>query len=334
MVQFTSYTSPPSTGATKENLDPKLNLLAQMECPVYDAIGRGTTKSRTPQLIQEGLGAAGSNSNVEGSAFTSPVAAALIDGNSRRSFETQIFDKEMEVTGTEMATDSVTYQGKARMAEQLALQGMELKRDIEWAIIGSEADGNYDGTPVNVPDASNARFITNAWNQIAAAATVTPADADDDWSSATVAAVEADINELATELYKSGGLTYKMGNSFVKDANMMVLSPTNKARLDALLDGKGNSYRTINDMMGIQGQKYTKYVTSFGPMALVPDLHCVNTDVLMFNPQNWKWVSLRPTHIQDIAKVGDAERKRIVHEGTLIHRHNLASGKLTGLVVA
>ena len=217
------------------------------------------------------------------------------------------------------------------MAEQLALSGMALKRDVEWAIVGSAADTNYDGTPATAPSATSARYITNFWSQVATNTTITPADADDDWRSAAVASVELDINEAATAMYNSGGLTYKMGNAFVKNANMMVMSPANKARLDALLDGKTNSRRDVG-AMEIQGTMFRKYATSFGDFAMVPDLQCVGTNVGMYNPMNWKWVTLRPTHVQDLAKTGDSENRQIVMEGTLIHRHTQASAQLTGLI--
>lgn len=343
MASFQSYLSPFSTGSTKENLDNKLSLLAQMETPLYDSIGRGTTSSRAPQLIEETINAAHLNQYVEGFEFDPATADntnnpapgvdgtngdnSYTEGDARRTFNTQIFAKKAEVSGTESATDAVRYQGKKRMAEQLAIMGMELKRDVEFACVGAANRAGAGG------NATTARQIVGAFNQIATGTTVSPANADDDWSTATVANVEADINELAEAVYAAGGITYKMGNAFVKNANMMLMSPRNKRHLDRLLDGKANSRRDISNFE-IQGQHFSKYASSFGDFAVVPDLQCTHSDVLMYNPQNWAWVNLRATHIQDIAKVGDAERKMIVMEGCLIHRHTSASGKLSGLETA
>ena len=143
MAVFTSYTSPFSTGETKENLDSKLNLLAQMETPVYSSIGRGTTNSRAPQLIEETLEAAGLNAFVEGAAFSSSGNTNIgPDGAARRTYNTQIFRKDIEVTASEESTAAVRYEGKRRMAEQIALRGMALKRDIEYAIIAAPGSSN------------------------------------------------------------------------------------------------------------------------------------------------------------------------------------------------
>ncbi len=329
MTTFTSYTSPFSTGETKENLDSKLNLLVQMETPVYSAIGRGTTSSRAPQLIEDGIEAAGLNGHVEGSAFSSDTVAT--DGNSRRSFNTQIFRKDIEVSASEEATDAVRYDGKRRMAEQVALRGMALKRDIEYAIVAApgSANANKPGNGVGTAGtASVARGITDYWNQIGETV-----DVDTVGNVATGDTFEDAINTAASNLYSSGGMSYNMGNSFVKNANMLVMSPAKKIILDNRLDGKTNVRRDIGNMKMLN-TSYKTYGSSFGDFAIVPDIHCDTTQVAMFNPQNWKWVTLRDTQKVDIAKVGDADRAFLVHEGTLIHRNTLASSKLEGLTEA
>ena len=224
MTTFTSYTSPFATGETKENLDSKLNLLVQMETPVYSSIGRGTTSSRAPQLIEDTIAAAGLNGKVEGSAFSSDAIAT--DGAARRTFNTQIFRKDIEVSASEEATDAVRYNGSRRMAEQVALRGMELKRDIEYAIIAAPgtSDANKPGDGAgSAGSGSAARGITDYWHQIA---TATTEDTGGDWSAAGIA--ETRINAMATSLYGTGGLSYNMGNSFVKNANMLVMSPAKK----------------------------------------------------------------------------------------------------------
>ena len=345
MAQFTSYVTPFPTGETKENLDSKLNLLVQMETPVYSSIGRGTTMSRAPQLIEDTIAAAGLNAFNEGAAFNSDALATA--GQARRTFNTQIFRKDIEVSASEEATDAVRYDGKRRMAEQVALRGMELKRDIEFAIIAASGTGNANkpgngagsagtGATSGGPGTA-ARGITDYWNQIAAAAdrgrpatAYTPGDAIDDPSVGTN--FEDAINVVAERLYMTGGLSYNMGNSFVKNANMLVMSPARKVNLDTRLDAKTNTRRDIGNMKMLNSS-YTKYGSSFGDFAIVPDIHCDNANVAVFNPQNWKWVTLRDTQKVDIAKVGDADRAFLVHEGTLIHRNTFASGSIVGLQV-
>ena len=326
MTTFTSYTSPFATGETKENLDSKLNLLVQMETPVYSSIGRGTTSSRAPQLLEDTIAAAGLNGKVEGSAFASDTIAT--DGGLRKTFNTQIFRKDIEVSASEEATDAVRYNGSRRMAEQVALRGMELKRDIEYAIIAAPGtgDANKPGNGAGSAGSSSAaRGITDYWNQIADA---TSEDTGGDWSAAGIA--ETRINALATSLYGTGGLSYNMGNSFVKNANMLVMSPAKKAQFDDALDAKSNARRDIGNAKMLN-HSYKTYGSSFGDFAVVPDMHCDTTQVAMYNPQNWKWVTLRDTQKVDIAKVGDADRAFLVHEGTLIHRNTNASGKIEGL---
>ena len=369
MATFNSYVSPFHTGKTKENLEARINLLSQMETPFYSTIGRGTTTSRAPQLIQEELNSVAVNAQVEGFIFpasgdTSDISR-LVEGNERRTYSTQIFAKTVEVTGSQEATSTVSVTGKKELAEQLALRGMELKRDVEWNCVGDKSASSNDNdvdnvTPGNyaygggVGSATGARFITDYLGQVhfdvcdtgasGAGSTVTGPGAGlmrgtganvgtaraFDGTTAPDAG-EPNINTVARRLYQSGGLSYNMGNSQVKNASIILLSPANKVALDTILDAKGNTRREIGGMGTMQGISFTKYNSSFGEFMIVPDQFMADNYVAIYNPQNWKWVTLRPMHTQMIAKVGDAERRQIVMEGTLIHRHDNASGAITGL---
>ena len=145
------------------------------------------------------------------------------------------------------------------------------------------------------------------------------------------ALAEVQINGVARRLYQSGGLSYNMGNSMVKNASILLMSPANKVALDTLLDGKMNTRRDIGGGGKIQGISFSKYNSSFGDFMIMPDQFMADDFVAVYNPQNWKWVTLRPMHTQEIAKIGDSERRQLVMEGTLIHRHTDASGAILAL---
>ena len=318
MAVFESYTSPKATGATKEDLDPKLNLLAQMDTPFYSSIGRGTTTNRYPELIERDLAAAGSNAQVENAAFSN----GAVDGGTRRQFNTQIFIKGYEVSGTEQASSSVTYESKKRLAELRAIHGLELKRDMELAAVSQAGV-----TPSTV---GVARQLAGIAAQIDSSVSMAQGAASATVGYDAVGSLEGLINGVASELYSSGGMTYKMGNSFVKNANMILMSPAVKVGFDTALDAKSSTYRQTNSG-GMLGVEVTKYGSSFGPLMVVPDIHVATANAFIINPMNWKWITLRPTHEQEIAKIGDGERRQLVHEGTLMHRHQKASGAITGL---
>ena len=324
---FESYDAPIGTGATKEDLDPKLNLLAQMETPFYSSIGRGTARNTNPALIERDLNVAATNAQLENFQFSTVLAAApnVTDGT-RRSFTTQIFAKPYSVSGTEQATDGVTYEGKKRLAEQRAINGLELKRDIEFACVNA-ANAAVPG------NTSTDREFASYWSQIDSSTTTAmgAASATNGYDVGTV--FEDLINANAAELYASGGLTYKMGNSFVKNANVLLVTPAVKVAFDKRLDAKTSTYRMTNSgsMLGVD---VTKYGSSFGDLMVCPDIHVGATFAGIYNPMNWKWLTLRPTHEQEYAKTGDGENRGLVHEGTLMHRHQKASGAITGLAVA
>ena len=237
-MRFTSYTSPQETGKTKENLEARINLLSQMETPFYSMIGRGTTQSTRAQLIREELNPFVENRFAEG--FDFPAAAnvsPVVAGDSRDDFYTQIFSKSVSVTGSQQANTTVSVTGKKELAEQLALRGMELKRDVEWALVGSKAArgaagsatdqlsgqlqqdgapaGDYSGNGGST--GSPTRTITDYWNQCSAETTVNAGPAITNYTNANAnnAFTEATINNVARQLYETGGLSYNMGNSQV-----------------------------------------------------------------------------------------------------------------------
>ena len=367
MATFTSYTSPFHTGKGKENLEARINLLSQTETPFYSSVGRGTTTTPQPQLIEEELNNIIVNANVEGFDFpagsTSDPISPTVDGDVRRQYSTQIFAKTVRVTGTQQANDTVSVTGKKELAEQLALRGMELKRDVEWNCVGDKSTSNNDnGVTVTAPQlagyaygggvgsATAARQITDYLGQTSfsssasaatggtpAGSTVGGAGAGLNRGTGATAGTTAQpisetvVNNVARNLYASGGLSYNMGNSMVKNANMMLLAPGNKQRFDTILDAKVSNYRSQNIGMQWQGRSYTKYATSFGDFSIMPDQFMDNGFGAMYNPQNWKWVTLRQMHTQEISKIGDSERRQLVMEGTLIHRHTDASGAILGL---
>lgn len=365
MATFTSYTSPFPTGKQKENLEARINLLSQMETPFYSGIGRGTTMTPSPQLIEESLNNVVQNAQTEGFDFpaagsTTPVTA----GDERRTYSTQIFNKTVRVTGSQQANNTVSVTGKKELAEQLALRGMELKRDVEWACVGDKAaTGNDNGVTLTgaqeadyaygqgVGSAGLGRQITDYLGQTAFAVS-DPATAGSPSGSTGAGAAgglnrgtgfvrgtlrafggvaESGINSVARRLYQEGGLSYNMGNSMVKNANILLMSPANKVIFDGALDAKSNTRRDIGGSGTVQGIEFTKYNSSFGGFMVMPDQFMADDYVAVYNPQNWKWVTYRPMHTQEIAKIGDSERRQLVMEGTLIHRHTRASGAILAL---
>lgn len=372
MATFTSYTSPFPTGKQKENLEARINLLSQMETPFYSGIGRGTTMTPSPQLIEESLNNVVNNAQVEGFDFPAQGSESpIVAGDERRTYSTQIFNKTVRVTGSQQANNTVSVTGKKELAEQLALRGMELKRDVEWACVGDktsgDGSGNDNGVAVTPAQAAGyvygggigaantsgvgtaGRSITDYLGQTAFAVSAGGASGTGSTVSGPGAGLnrgtgsnhgtarpfgtnaESAINLVARRLYEQGGLSYNMGNAMIKNANVLLMSPANKVIFDTTLDDKSNTRRDIGGSGTIQGIEFTKYNSSFGGFMVMPDQFMADDFVAIYNPQNWKWVTYRPMHTQEIAKIGDSERRQLVMEGTLIHRHTRASGAVLAL---
>jgi len=68
------------------------------------------------------------------------------------------------------------------------------------------------------------------------------------------------------------------------------------------------------------------YVSPFGEVKVILNRFQVNTDHLIFDPDMWKLMVLRPWTRTPLATIGDAERQMIVGEFSLKHRNWGASG--------
>ena len=99
------------------------------ESPIYSSAKKKKIKTTSPEWQTQALAAAADNIKVQGDQFSNDARTPTV----RVKNHTQILSKVVSITGTNNAVDHYGYADE--MANQKALAMIELKRDIERAIV-------------------------------------------------------------------------------------------------------------------------------------------------------------------------------------------------------
>ena len=354
-------------GKTHRHLLDKITLLVQAETPFMDMISRA--KMNTPQIewIEEELTTGNAGDHVEyGVTFTDLANAhKSIPTLTQRTGYAEQFAKGIEVFDEQEGADKASFKSKSEMSEQEYNKMVELKTDVEAKLLQNGAgvagtvrgSGNTDGT------ITTASQLTGAFEQVAAGNKLYNNATDGTTTAPTAIAglgrfylpnqsVATDnrdavrlIDRLSVTLYQQGALSWKGGNGYMKDANMILLTPNNKYDMDRSLDARSNVRRDIGGDGHMLGMMFDTYKTSYGTFRVFPDRFlpggahgtAAPTNVnqqsraLIFNPQNWALAVNQDFKAIDIARIGLSERKMISARFGLIHRHQEASASVEGI---
>lgn len=229
-----------------------------------------------------------------------PIGYTDITSNSNY---TQIFHKELKVTGTEMVIDNYgmgdpyQYQAAKSIPEMMRL----LERSLQYGVraAGSATTprmmGGY-GTFITDNLTSGANFTTVA-------------------SSTAVAMIE-DALELA---YNDGG----SGNyvAAISPANYQALKNKYDSSMYVRFAPEQNRFGTLVDQV----------VTPFGNVSFIVDRWQRSDLIPFFNLDNIGMITLRPWQVEDLAKTGDYERTQLVGEFSLCVRLDKSHAMLTAV---
>ena len=199
------------------------------------------------------------------------------------------------------------------MSYQIAKRGKEIKRDIEHAFIGlHQASTAQAGTGSN-----QGRKMAAYLNQLDSS-TLNTASARD-WSETLT------LNVLQA-CYENGGnpnQIHVIPSHALKFAN---LAKTGSAGANTTRDfGTGTTVVNAVDV----------YVSPYGTTAIIPNRFLFkdtnDNDMLMVDTEYWSRAVLRPMQTIDLATTGDAQKKQLITELTLVCENSKASGMLENL---
>ena len=305
-TKTTTYTSNMSYSLAEE-VDKLIANVAPTDTPFISMIGSANCDSTKPEWLEDTLGDAAANAQVEGFDAT----AAAITPPTRSYNRTQILAKSFMVSGS--LEEAKKHGRKSELAYQTGLKMKELARDIEYAALnGTLANG----------DASTARAMAGC---------LAFAHSSNTYSfGSTAAATNHITEEILNDVLQS---MWELG----ANPDTVLAPPAQKRKISAFTD---DGRLTINS--NADQKKVTMTVrileTDFGTGAIVPErfLAASGSDpyydsLAVYEKSKFDLLTFRPLKREELAKTGDNTKYLLVAEKSLKCRSTKCVGKITNL---
>ncbi len=312
----------------REQLTNKIYNLAPMDTPFMTAIGRGPSATNTKVEWQiDDLADAAENSALEGDDASYVTAAATV----RLANHTQIFTKSVVVSGTAQALSTAGRRNE--LLYQVDKRTKEIKRDIEFAITQNRASDDGSRATARTLAGFEAWITTNANRGTGGTdggfvTSTQLVSAAGDASSTNIrtfteAMLKASIKSIWDETGDSAPLV------IVGSFNKQTASGFSGIATQYQDHGNAKSSKSIN-ILGAADF----YVSDFGRHKIVPDHFSRGRSAMIVNPNHWELRYMRPFKINTLAKTGDADKRQLLAELTLISKNEAGSGVVADLTTS
>jgi hypothetical protein len=298
----------------REDLTDMIYRIAPTDTPFVSAIEREKASAVLHEWQTQDLATAATNAQFEGDDSATNATTVTV----RLSNVTQISYKVARVTGTQQA---VQHAGRSNeLAYQAMLKGLELKRDIEVVVAGTNQ------TKVT-GDTTTARTTASVLSWIK---TNTSTTGTDPTTSGTVTRVdgtqraftEAQLKTVLSAIWTQGG---NPDTIMVGAFNKQQFS-TFVGRASPIQDAKNKKITASVDA----------YESDFGTLKVVANRFTRSRDCLILETEKWALGFLNGRNMISLAlaKTGDSERRQVLAEYALVSRNEKASGGVFDLTTS
>lgn len=276
----------------KEDISDIISNISPTKTPFQSSIGNEKIKSTTHKWQEDDLRAVATNAHVEG--FTATATArevtAYVDNN------TQILSDTFNVSET---SDVVALYGRDKeTAYQASKAATALKRDLEHAFVGTAQTKVAGSSAV-------ARVMAGFQAMV-------HADLYTFTGGTSTVPTEAHLLATLQELYEEGA-----------DVTTIMATPTN-ARTFAAWATSTSRPRDMGESKKIVNAVEV-YVSPYGSQKIVLNRFLKAKDTLIYDPDMWKKLTLRPWSRTTLAKTGDSTTMMMVGEFSLKHKNQRSS---------
>ena len=313
MAQLTNTFETYDAVGNREDLQNIIYNITPTDTPFMSSIGTGTATFTKHEWQTDSLASAASNAQIEGD--DSPSAA--MSATSRVLNYTQISYKPVMVSGTQ---EAVIHAGvNSELAYQIAKAGKELKRDMELDLTGKNAAtvGSGNGGAARKSRGFESWTVTN--NSYGSGGSNSSGSVTDGTQRVLTETL------LKTELkscFDNGG-----------EPDLLLVGSFNKQKVSGFT---GNSTRM--DMAEDRNLVATidVYVSDFGEVRVVADrvLRSSGRSALLVETEMFDTAFLRPFETQELAKTGDAMKRLLVAEWTLVAKNEASSATIADLTTS
>jgi hypothetical protein len=251
------------------------------------------------------------NAVLEGDDATTDAATATV----RLGNICQISDKVARVTGTQQAVEHAGRDNE--LAYQEMLKGLELKRDMESILVGTNQAKDTGNSTTARKTASILSWIKTNTSKGTAGGAADPSAADGTGTrtdGTQLAFTEARLKTVLSAIWVSGG---KPDVIYTGAFNKQVFS-TFTGRATPMEDTKSKKIVASVDA----------YESDFGKLKVVANRFQRTRDVLVLESDKWAVAYLNGRKMVSIplAKTGDSDRRQMLSEYSLVARNEKSSG--------
>ena len=303
----------------RESLSDRIYNVDPSDTPLVSMIGVGPKAKQTLEEWQtDSLRAPASNAQVEGDQFEYTTPAATV----RVANYTQILRETASVSDTVEAVDKAGR--KSEMAYQIMKKGLEIRLDLEYAVVGAHQAAAAGGAGVGRQFAgldswvrSNTDYDTSdVGANPGATAGVPPATRVDS------TAVHAFTETVAKSVLSQG---YANGAKF----SVLMVGPFNKQRVSETFTGivtRNFDISNVDPRPTAAIAAIDVYVHDFGVLRVVPNRVQRERDAWFINPEFAEMRYLRPFRTKRLADISDGMQKAVIAEVTLTVLNEQALG--------
>ncbi|HEX5509839.1 MAG TPA: DUF5309 domain-containing protein [Pseudolabrys sp.] len=294
----------------REDLSDMIYRIDPTDTPFMSALAREKATAVNHEWQTQALAAADdTNAQLEGDdPSTNSTTPTVRLGNT-----VQISYKVARVTGTQQA---VQHAGRDNeMAYQEMLKGLELKRDMEIILAGTNQAKATGSDSAARKTASVLAWIKSNTFKGASGADPSAADGTHTRTDGTqVAFQEKNLKTVLSSIWTNGGKP----NVVMTGAFNKQMFSTFTGRATTIQQTKGNAINASVDA----------YESDFGKLRVVPNRFQRSRDVLVLETSKWALAFLNGRNMVSLplAKTGDSDRREILAEYALVARNEKSSG--------
>ncbi len=290
------------------NVDPS-------DTPFLSMAPKGKAKQTFHEWQTDTYAAVADNKAVEGADATFTAAAATV----RVGNYTQIGQKTAMISGTLEATDRA---GRDReMNYQMLKRGVELKRDMENALVGLNNARAVGSASVARETASMQSWIATN-DSVGSGGSSPTGDGTDARTDGTQRAFTEALLEAAVDLiWNSGG-----------NPDTIMVGSFNKRAINAFLGRATTTDHNVAAKSIISAADV--YKSDYGDLKIIPNRFSRSRDALIYQKDKFAVAFLRNMITKPIAPTGDAEKRQVIVEYTLESRNEKSSGGVFDLTTA
>jgi hypothetical protein len=313
MAMLTNSLATYEAVGNREDLSDMIYRIDPTDTPFMSAIETEKATAVNHEWQTQSLAAAsGSNAQFEGNEF----AATAVTPTVRLGNIAQISSKTAAVTGTQQA---VSHAGRENeMAYQEMLKGLELKRDMETVVAGTNQAKNAGADATARNTASVLSWIkTNTSKGGTSAADPSAADGTGtrtDGTGTLPAFTESRLKTVLSSIWTNGG-----------KPDLILTGAFNKQQFSTFT-GRATPIEQASSKKIVAS--VDAYESDFGRLKVAPDRFQRARDVLVLETDKWAMAYLNGRKFVSlpIARSGDTEKRMILSEYCLVARNEKSSG--------